>query len=251
MKQPAIICLSGGQDSTTTLYQGLANGRDFEAAIYFDYGSKHRDQEIYWASMHASNNSIPFYIQPISFPEGSSALLKGSEQSVSDKSKLNPELPASFVPGRNLVFLTHAAILAASLGVNEIWTGVCQTDYSGYPDCRRDTMDALENVWKLGLGTSANASPRIMTPLMYLSKAGTFKMALDLGCEVFDKIIRQTHTGYNGDASELHPWGWGPAEGKPLDPASLIRKEGFEQFKFRYDEDYRDYLEWLEGQDEL
>ncbi len=133
------------------------------------------------------------------------------------KSEINPDLPASFTSGRNILFLTIAGSYAAEIGAKDIVTGVCQTDYSGYPDCRRNTIDAMQLTLSLGLGID---DVRVHTPLMYLNKAETWKMAKDLGC--LEVVIQDTLTDYNGDMT-LNEWG----RGVNNNPATELRVKGF------------------------
>lgn len=115
-------------------------------------------------------------------------------------------LPNTFVPGRNLLFLVLAAALAVRRGAGVLIGGMCETDYSGYPDCRRDTLDAQERALSLGLG----AAMSIETPLMTIDKAGTWALAEALGGDgLVDVVIEETHTCYLGDRSRRHPWGYG------------------------------------------
>ncbi|MGB3618225.1 MAG: 7-cyano-7-deazaguanine synthase, partial [Catalinimonas sp.] len=132
-----------------------------------------------------------------------------------------PDLPASFVPGRNAVFLTLAAGHAYTRDMADLVGGMCQTDYSGYPDCRRDFIDAMERTMTLALDRDV----RIHTPLMYLTKAETWKLAADLGA--LDVVRDLSHTDYNGDRSERHAWGWGKLD----NPASVLRAKGWEEAK--------------------
>ncbi|WP_439653204.1 7-cyano-7-deazaguanine synthase, partial [Rhodothermus marinus] len=130
-------------------------------------------------------------------------MLRGSaltehDQDVSAAHPLAPHLPASFVPGRNALFLTLAASYGFTRGIHDLVGGMCQTDYSGYPDCRRAFIDAMERALSLALDTTI----RIHTPLMYLTKAETWRLARELG--ILDVIIELTHTDYNGDRSERH-----------------------------------------------
>jgi 7-cyano-7-deazaguanine synthase len=120
-----------------------------------------------------------------------------------------------------LLFLTIAGGYCASIGCNDIVTGVCQTDYSGYPDCRRNTITAQELALSLGLGTG---DVKIHTPLMYLTKAETWKLAKQLGC--LDVIVNETMTDYNGDTTQ-NDWG----KGKLDNPASILRANGYQEAK--------------------
>jgi 7-cyano-7-deazaguanine synthase len=130
-------------------------------------------------------------------------------------------LPSTFVPGRNLVFLTYAAALADRRGLDVLVGGMCETDFSGYPDCRRDTLDALENALALGMG---RAFP-ILTPLMRLTKAETWALAKELGGEdLVEIIVRDTHTCYLGRREPVHDWGAGCG----ACPACELRAKGWE-----------------------
>lgn len=129
-------------------------------------------------------------------------------------------LPNSFVPGRNIIFLSLAAPLGLMRGLTQLVVGFCETDYSGYPDCREAFVAGQEDALAHGLDSRI----RIHRPLMTLSKAQTFQMAEDLG--VLESIIEDTHTCYEGDRSQRHPWGYGCARC----PACQLRARGFEQF---------------------
>ena len=168
--------LSSGKDSTTCLYWVLAKFNHVEA-IGFDYGQKHLI-ELETAQQSCHNLGISYTIID----------LKGvvdSQQDVSVQHTINPDLPSAFTAGRNAVFLSVTAGLAYNKNINNIVTGVCQTDYSGY---RRDFIDFMENSLSLALDSEI----KIHTPLMYLTKAETWKMAKGLGC--LEVIIHQTHT---------------------------------------------------------
>jgi 7-cyano-7-deazaguanine synthase len=130
-------------------------------------------------------------------------------------------LPSTFVPGRNLVFFTYAAALADRRGLNHLVGGMCETDFSGYPDCRRATLDAMEQALRLGLDRELILD----TPLMALTKAETWALATALGGEDFvEIIIRQSHTCYLGERGILHAWGHGCGEC----PACALRAKGYE-----------------------
>jgi 7-cyano-7-deazaguanine synthase len=130
-------------------------------------------------------------------------------------------LPSTFVPGRNLVFLTYAAALADRRGLKALVGGMCETDFSGYPDCRRDTLDALESALNLGMDRDF----RIETPLMRLTKAETWALAKSLGGEALVALtVEESHTCYRGERGELHPWGHGCG----TCPACELRAAGYE-----------------------
>lgn len=216
-EKEAILLLSGGQDSTTLLYWGLNQFKRI-IAVGFDYGQSH-SFELEKAKEIAGNEGVEFikYDCRNLLPKSSLLGLNDHDQ----RSNINNDLPASFTSGRNILFLTIASSFGASIGVNDIITGVCQTDYSGYPDCRRVTIDALQNALSLGLG---NGDIRIHTPLMYLSKAETWKLAKELNC--IDIIINQTITDYNASTIK-NEWGYGDIN----NPATKLRAEGFYQAK--------------------
>ena len=226
-KPKSLVVLSGGQDSVTTLY-AAARETEVVGAVHFRYGQKHAiEREC--AEFHielmmlAENRRIEFFeIDVPAFEQiGHSALLKNGGDVCESHPTLS-HLPASFVPGRNLIFLTLAAAQAMKIGATQIWTGVCQEDYSGYPDCRKGAVLTLESAIRQGMDFP---DLEIKTPLMYLTKAQTFALAEELG--VLSDIIQFTHTCYNGVREELHEWGYGCGEC----PACQVRKAGWEQFK--------------------
>ena len=132
-------------------------------------------------------------------------------------------LPNTFVPGRNLVFFAIAAAHAYRQGIGVMVGGMCETDYSGYPDCRRDTIDAMQQTLTLGLGRAT----AIETPLMYLTKAQTWSLAHDLGGDALVDVIReQTHTCYEGDRTHHHDWGYGCG----ACPACELRAKGWDEW---------------------
>ena len=213
----AIILLSGGQDSTTCLYWAKKHFSEVYA-IGFDYGQMHV-KELEQAQKIAKDANVDYKIFDIKGLLSASSLTEHSDHT--QKSNINNELPASFTAGRNLLFLTIAASYGANLGVNDIVTGVCQTDYSGYPDCRRNTIDAMQLALSLGVGIN---DIRIHTPLMYLDKAETWALANKLDC--LDVIIHDTLTDYNGDTT-MNEWGMGVNN----NPATELRVKGFYKAK--------------------
>jgi 7-cyano-7-deazaguanine synthase len=213
----AVILLSGGQDSTTCLYWAKQQF-DQIFAIGFDYGQMHV-KELDQARKIASDAGVEYKIFNVKNLLAPSSLTEKTDHN--KQSEINADLPASFTSGRNILFLTIAGSYASQLGINDIITGVCQTDYSGYPDCRKTTIDAMQNVLSLGFG---NGDFRIHTPLMYLTKAETWKLANDLGC--LDVIINDTLTDYNGDET-MNAWG----KGVNNNPATDLRVKGFFEAK--------------------
>ena len=214
--EQAIVVLSGGQDSTTCLYWAIDRfGQDAVRCLTFDYGQRHRI-ELRCASAIAEQAGVPQETLPINtFAALGGSSLLDADQKIEASS--GDELPATFVPGRNLVFLTFAAAYAWQHGARHLVTGVAQTDYSGYPDCREPTIAALAEALQLGMEMSLT----IHTPLMHLSKADTVRLADRVGAL---DAMRLTHTCYNGerppcgacDACELRARGF--AEAGVVDP---------------------------------
>ncbi|MCP4373942.1 MAG: 7-cyano-7-deazaguanine synthase QueC [Deltaproteobacteria bacterium] len=192
MFMDAVVLLSGGQDSTTSLFWALSKYNSVFALI-IDYGQKHRI-EIESAKQIATMAGVEYKVLDLNFFKeiGNSALLD-KETDVSKAHDGNENLPASFVPGRNLIFVTVASMLAFKLGATSVVTGVCQTDYSGYPDCRDLTMRSLNETIVKGMEFNV----LVETPLMWLDKAETVELAVYLpGCM---EALAYSHTCYNGE----------------------------------------------------
>ncbi len=207
-----MVVLSGGQDSTTCLYWAIKKfGNDAVETVTFDYGQRHRIELDCASTISAragvKNTRLP--IDTFSFLGGTSL----TDKDVEVESSLNPvtQLPNSFVPGRNIIFLTFSAALAYQRGIKHLVTGVSQTDYSGYPDCREETIKSVEKAINLGMEFDV----QIHTPLMHLSKAETVELAKDVGAL---EAMADTHTCYNGQR---------PPCGEC--PACVIRAKGFEE----------------------
>lgn len=213
----ALILLSGGQDSTTCLYWAKKQFSEVYA-VGFDYGQMHV-KELEQAKKIAKDANVHYKVFDIKGILAKSSLTEKTDHN--KKSYINPNLPASFTSGRNIVFLSIAGSYASELGINDIVMGVCQTDYSGYPDCRRTSIDAMQTVLSLAYG---NGDFRIHTPLMYLTKAETWKLAKELNC--LDVIINDTLTDYNGDET-MNEWGMGVNN----NPATRLRVEGYYEAK--------------------
>lgn len=220
----SVVVLSGGQDSMTCFFKAREESH-VEALVHFVYGQRHGQAEIEAVTKIADLYAIPLYTIPIAnvLAIGVSALTD-NHIDINDKHPHNENLPASFVPGRNLILISTAAIVAYNHEAPLIYTGVCETDYSGYPDCRRATMDALQESLQLGMEFPF----QIVTPLMYLDKADTFKLAQDMGMLPF--IIEHSHTCYVGDHTTFHEWGYGCG----LCPACNVRSRGYLEFMKRY-----------------
>ena len=214
----ALVLLSGGQDSTTCLYWAKRRFAKV-VALGFDYGQKH-SIELEQAEQIAKLAETPFSVMDIRGTLCGSALTE-HDLDVSAPHLVNPDLPASFVPARNALFLTLAAGRAYNLDIKDLVGGMCQTDYSGYPDCRRDFVDAQEKALSLALDDTI----QIHTPLMELTKAETWKLAAEL--DVVDIVREMTHTDYNGDRTTYNEWGYGRLD----NPASILRAKGYEEAK--------------------
>lgn len=213
--EKALVIFSGGQDSTTCLYYAKELYKEVEA-ISFHYGQRHLI-EINQAIKICQLENIHHRIVDISFyPELVESALTGA----GDVSQVKENgLPASFVPNRNALMITIAHAFAQKIGAKVLVTGVCQTDYSGYPDCRQMFIMKLSDV--LNEGSTANI--RIETPLMYLTKAETFQLAADLG--KLDEVIELSHTCYNG-VRKRKEWGYGCG----TCPACLLRAKGYTEY---------------------
>lgn len=210
--EKALVVLSGGQDSTTTLFWALAKfGVGNVEALSFAYGQRH-SIELECAKTIAKMAGVEHTILPINTfaALGGSALI-GDGGDVNGKDATNPALPSSYVPARNVIFLTFAAAYAYQRGIHHLVTGTAQTDFSGYPDCRRTTLDALEVALRLGMEWEIH----IHTPLMFISKAETVKLAIELGAL---QAMAYSHTCYNGS---VPPCG--------TCPACKLRAKGFQE----------------------
>ena len=225
----ALVLFSGGQDSTVCLAWALARHPRVET-VGFDYGQRHAIE------MHARQTVRAGMLER--FPRWADRLgedhvldIRGfgsvAETALTADRAIEMTdrgLPSTFVPGRNLVFLTYAAALADRRGLTALIGGMCETDYSGYPDCRRDTLDAMERALNLGMARDF----RVETPLMRLTKADTWALAKSLGGEaLIDLVVTETHTCYRGEREVLHAWGYGCGEC----PACDLREKGWREWE--------------------
>ena len=225
--QGALVLFSGGQDSTACLAWALERYARVET-VGFDYGQRHaieltarravRRQVARrfpgWRARLGPDHKLNLR----AFGKiGETALTSARAIEITDSG-----LPSTFVPGRNLVFLTYAAALADRRGLTALIGGMCETDYSGYPDCRRDTLDALQTALNLGMERAF----RIETPLMRLTKAETWALAKGLGGEALIEVtLQDSHTCYLGDRTD-HAWG----KGCGTCPACALRARGFAEW---------------------
>lgn len=216
----AVVLLSGGQDSTTCLYWAKERFEDVHA-VSFDYGQTNIE-EVERARKIAKEAKSQHRVFDVSGILRTGSLVTGENHN--SKSSINSDLPASFVGGRNLLFLTITASYCAEFGINDIVIGACQSDFNGYPDCRRNTITAMELSLSLGMGMG---DIRIHSPLMYLSKAEIWKLSKELGC--IDVIVNDTLTDYNGNTSKMNEWGVGDEDNN----GSKLRAEGYREAKMK------------------
>jgi 7-cyano-7-deazaguanine synthase len=224
----ALVLFSGGQDSATCLAWALDRFECVET-VGFDYGQRHR--------VELDRRDIIREQLRSAFPEWADRIKDDHTVDLKSLGTLSDTaltrdveiafgaegLPTTFVPGRNLVFLTFAAALAYRRGIKHIVAGMCETDYSGYPDCRDDTIKALQVALNLGMQRRFV----VHTPLMWIDKAQTWSLAHELGGMVLvDMLVEETHTCYLGDRGRRHEWGYGCGSC----PACLLRAEGFNKF---------------------
>jgi 7-cyano-7-deazaguanine synthase len=225
----ALVLFSGGQDSTVCVAWALQHFARVET-VGFDYGQRHRIELAVrprlrerlgalrpdWASRLGDDHVVALdALGAIS----ETALTRDMQIEVAESG-----LPSTFVPGRNLIFLAFAGALAYRRGAKHLVAGMCETDYSGYPDCRDDTIKAMQVALSLGMDRRFV----LHTPLMWIDKAQTFAMAQQIGgAALLDLVIEGTHSCYNGDRTHRHDWGYGCG----ACPACKLRAEGFHRFK--------------------
>lgn len=229
MHTTALVMFSGGQDSTTCLAHALSKYERVET-LGFDYGQRHSiEMQVRLDVREKIRAAFPQWAPRLGEDHVLSldVLQQIGGSSLTDEVAFAMQadgLPNTFVPGRNLLFLTVAGALAYRRGIQVIVTGVCETDFSGYPDCRDDTMKAMQLALNLGLQQRL----RIETPLMWIDKAQTWQMAQDLGGDALVKLIVQdTHTCYQGTREVLHDWGYGCGSC----PACDLRAKGWQRWR--------------------
>ncbi|WP_028466531.1 7-cyano-7-deazaguanine synthase QueC [Nisaea denitrificans] len=225
MTETAMVLFSGGQDSATCLAWAL-DRFDHVETIAFDYGQTHAvELEVRTTFLAALRERFPDWGAKLGEDHFIDLSLLGAISDTAltrDKEIEMTEagLPNTFVPGRNLLFLTTAAAVGYRRDTRHIIAGMCETDYSGYPDCRDDTIKALQVALTLGM----DKRYVLHTPLMWLDKAATWKMAEELGgADLVELIRRESHTCYRGDRTVLHAWGYGCDDC----PACDLRKSGW------------------------
>jgi len=224
----ALVLFSGGQDSATCLAWALDRFARVET-IGFDYGQRHRVELDCRAGVRAGLVDLnPLWGERLGGDHLIDLAALGQVSNTALTRSVEIEagaggLPNTFVPGRNLMFLTFAAAVAYRRGMASLVGGMCETDYSGYPDCRDATMKAMAHA--LNLGMEKNFV--IETPLMWLDKEATWRLAFALGGDAFVDLIREdTHTCYRGDRDHRHDWGYGCG----VCPACQLRLEGYRRY---------------------
>jgi 7-cyano-7-deazaguanine synthase len=229
MSERALVLFSGGQDSTTCLAWAL-DRFDHVETVGFDYGQRHRVELDCRVDIAASlKEHYPHWTTRLGEDHTIDLTVLGqiSESALTRDSAIEMQangLPSTFVPGRNLIFLTMAAALAYRRRLIHIVGGMCETDYSGYPDCRDQTIKALNTALNLGMDRQFVLD----TPLMWIDKAATWRLAETLGGERLVTLIReQTHTCYLGERGQLHDWGHGCG----TCPACDLRANGYAQYR--------------------
>jgi 7-cyano-7-deazaguanine synthase len=226
--ETALVLFSGGQDSTVCLAWALDRFARVET-VGFDYGQRHAVElavrqpireaiaglNADWRSRLGDDHVGKLDALPAI---ADTALTRDMAIEMGSNG-----LPTTFVPGRNLIFLTFAGALAYRRGAKHLVAGMCETDYSGYPDCRDDTVKAMQVALSLGMDRRLV----VHTPLMWIDKAGTFALAKEIGSQrLLDLVIEATHSCYLGDRSQRHPWGYGCGSC----PACRLRADGYARF---------------------
>jgi 7-cyano-7-deazaguanine synthase len=224
----ALVLFSGGQDSSVCLAWALAR-HDHVETVGFDYGQRHAvEMEQRSVVREAIRARFPQWAGKLGEDHvldltgfgavGDTAMTQERAFEITEKG-----LPNTYVPGRNLVFLTYAAALADRRKLKFLVGGMCETDFSGYPDCRRETLDAVERALNLGMAQDFV----VETPLMWLTKAQTWALSAGLGGEdLVDVIVRDSHTCYRGTRGALHDWGHGCGDC----PACDLRARGWAEW---------------------
>jgi 7-cyano-7-deazaguanine synthase len=227
--ETALVLFSGGQDSTVCLAWALERFTAVET-IGFDYGQRHRAElQVRPAIRERMKTLRPDWAARL----GDDHMVKLDALAAISETALTRHvaievaqngLPTTFVPGRNLAFFAFAGALAYRRGAKHLVAGMCETDFSGYPDCRDDTVKAMQVALTLGMDRRLV----IHTPLMWIDKAATFEMAQEIGgAPLVDLLVEETHTCYLGDRSRRHPWGYGCG----TCPACRLRADGFAKWK--------------------
>ncbi len=224
----ALVLFSGGQDSTVCLAWALQRYARVET-VGFDYGQRHAvELAARPRILDALRRTFPQWAQRLGEDHvldiRSFGALGDTAMTTEAKIEMTAAgLPNTFVPGRNLAFFVYAAALGYRRSISVLVGGMCETDYSGYPDCRNDTLQTLAKA--LALGTASRI--QIETPLMYVDKQGTWKLAHDIGGDAMvDLVVEETHTCYVGDRTHRNDWGYGCS----ACPACDLRRSGWQKW---------------------
>nr|WP_295078341.1 7-cyano-7-deazaguanine synthase QueC [uncultured Roseateles sp.] len=233
MEGKALVLFSGGQDSATCLAWALER-YEYVETVGFNYGQRHAvELQCRDTLLDQLKSAFPQWVPKLGKDHMLDLTLLGqiSETALTQERTIEfaeSGLPTTFVPGRNLLFFNFAAALAYRRGLNALVGGMCETDYSGYPDCRDNTLKALQVAMSLGLDSPMT----VETPLMWLDKAQTWQLAKQLGGKTLVELIRtETHTCYLGDRTHLHHWGYGCGNC----PACELRQRGYDLYTQRKD----------------
>jgi len=247
--QRALVLFSGGQDSTTCLAWALDRYAHVET-IGFDYGQRHAVELVCREPVREQLRAhFPAWARRLGDDHllDLSVLGQISDTALTSERAIEMDragLPNTFVPGRNLLFLTFAATVAYRRGLNVLVGGMCETDYSGYPDCRDNTLKALQVAMSLGL----DAPMTVETPLMWLDKAQTWGLSAALGGETLnDLIVEHTHSCYLGDREHRHAWGYGCGQC----PACSLRRRGYQAWAAHGADAFDEGFEATAPQDDL
>jgi 7-cyano-7-deazaguanine synthase len=224
----ALVLFSGGQDSTVCLAWALERFARVET-VGFDYGQRHAIEMDVRPKLRERMAALkPAWQERLGEDHRVSldALAAISDTALTRDTAIafaESGLPNTFVPARNLIFFTFAGALAYRRGARHIVAGMCETDYSGYPDCRDDTVKAMQVALSLGLDKRVT----IQTPLMWIDKAETFALAFEIGGQPFlDLVVEDSHSCYLGDRTQRHAWGYGCG----ICPACQLRAQGYAKF---------------------
>jgi 7-cyano-7-deazaguanine synthase len=228
MTDHALVLFSGGQDSATCLAWALARYRHVET-VGFAYGQRHAIELDCRETLRRGMADIADWsgrLGPDHMVDMTSAMAAVGQTALTSETEIamtGEGLPNTFVPGRNLLFLTYAAAIAYRRGLRRIVAGVCETDYSGYPDCRDDTVKAMQLALNLGMQRRFV----LETPLMWRDKSATWALAKTLGGDTLIELIRtESHSCYIGDRTVPHAWGYGCG----ICPACQLRRSGWERW---------------------
>jgi 7-cyano-7-deazaguanine synthase len=225
----ALVLFSGGQDSTVCLAWALERFAQVET-IGFDYGQRHAvelearqhvrgEMALHFPNWNARLGADHMLALPTLAQISDTALTRDAQITMTEAG-----LPSTFVPGRNILFFTYAAALAYRRGIADLVGGMCETDYSGYPDCRDETLQSLARTLSLGMDRAFS----IHTPLMWIDKATTWELAQELGGDALvDLIIEHSHTCYLGERAQRHDWGYGCGQC----PACELRAKGWREWR--------------------